>query len=108
MNMLNNPAIEDLKSLLSQYDDLACDHVLWVGYDGEVQISEIHSQEDWIEWKRRRPLFAKFYYERFHRGNNNVGPFAANNDEIINEYFWWLKADWDRGAEGDIEIPGYV
>lgn len=31
---------------------------------------------------------------------------AANDDGIINEYFLWLKADWDRKAEDGVEIPG--
>ena len=58
--------------------------------------------EDWKQYQKK----VQYYYERFHRGKCNVGPTAANDDGIINEYFSWLKADWDRKAEGGVEVPG--
>lgn len=106
MNMKKNPNIKELKELYSKHNDKAYDHVLWVSYDGEVDISNFQDQQEWTNWKRNPLGIVRYYYERYHRGNGYVGPDAANDDEFMNEVFSNLKVDWNRQAEGPVEIPG--
>lgn len=106
MNMKNNPNVKELKELFSKFDDVASDHVLWVSIDGDVNISEIQNNQAWRDWKQYQKK-VQYYYERYHRNKGYVGPAAANDDAFISRRLSDLKADWDRKAEGGVEIPGF-
>jgi hypothetical protein len=98
MNMNNNPTVEELAAMMAIQDDNAHSHRMWVSHDGEVHISKVPEDEDYIRAN------AKFRYETLDAGNDYVGPNAASDLEYVQSELNHLKRDWETGAEGYIDF----
>lgn len=102
MNLENNPSALQLREMIRQCDDAAGHHVLWVNKDGDVLISQIPAEQSPHEFEQSHPDI-QLRVQTFQRGNEYVGPEAAEDDEWITELFGGLESAW-RNAKGKQEV----
>jgi len=94
MNLKKNLTIIDLAELLMPLNDNASDHITWVDFEGDVQVTKTSVIRE----------NAKFWYETLELGNGYVGPQAANDQEYLGKELDRLKRDWSNDAKGAIDF----
>ncbi len=94
MNLKNNLTIIDLAELLIPLNDNSSDHITWVTFEGEVQVTKTSVIRE----------NAKFWYETLELGNGYVGPQAAKDHEYLEKELDRLKRDWSKDANGCIDF----
>jgi len=94
MNLKNNPTIIDLAELLMPLNDNASDHITWVDFEGEVQVTKTSVIRG----------NAKFWYETLELGNGYVGPQAATDLDYLKKELDRLTQDWSKDAKGAIDF----
>jgi hypothetical protein len=95
MNLNASPTRDQLRQLLAQYDDRAGQHVLWVDAAGGVHLSrllEVHTADD---LQQAHPDM-RLRYETFLKGNEYVGPGAAEDDRWVSDLFDRLLKEWSQ------------
>jgi hypothetical protein len=95
MNLNGNPTKEELRRLVSQQDDRRGHHVLWVSDSGEVHLSLVPADLTPVGFQQAHPEM-RLRYETFQRGNEYVGPAAAEDDEWISQLFDHLVKQWGK------------
>jgi hypothetical protein len=95
MNLNASPTKEQLQQLLTQHDDRAGDHVLWVDDRGDVHISQIHGNLTATAFERSHPDL-RLRCETFHKGNEYVGPAAADDEVWVSRLFESLLSQWPK------------
>jgi hypothetical protein len=112
LNLDRGPTRRQLKRLLAKCDDTASAHVLWVRRDGEVEISRIATGRVDARTVRDEPCVRAFQQqhpemqlrcETFLRGNQYVGPVAADSGAWVAELFGILLEEWAK-AKGRPEV----
>ena len=94
MNLKNNLTIIDLAELLMPLNDNSSDHITWVNFEGDVQVTKTSVIRE----------NAKFWYETLELGNGYVGPQAAKDHEYLEKELDRLKRDWSKDANGCIDF----
>jgi hypothetical protein len=102
MNLVANPSIGELRELLSNADDDAGTHVLWVDQRGNVHLEALAELTP-AAWGERNEADIRLQYESFQRGNGYVGPKAAKDDAWVSRLFQSLSQQWKSGASGFID-----
>lgn len=104
MNMNSNPTIAQLAALMAVCNDEDHNHIIWVREDGEVFI-EAQGEEHggWDAWEESREM--RFRCETCIRGNDYVGPVAANDQKYLKSELGWLIGHWNAGTKGYADYP---
>jgi hypothetical protein len=102
MNLTRELDTDALRTLLSEQDDLAGDHLLWVDRDGEVRLSLLKRGQSPADFERQHPEM-QLRFEVFQRGNEYVGPDAAQDEAWIEELSRRLYDEW-RQSQGEVTV----
>jgi len=89
-----------LASVLSQCDDNAADHVLWVGHDGQVHLDALPRGVTANSFAALNEPDIKFRLDTFQRGDGYVGPAASKDQIWINRLFVALDRLWANDTKG--------
>jgi hypothetical protein len=89
-----------LASLLSQCDDNAADHVLWVSHDGQVHLDPLERGVSANSFAERNAPEIKFRLDAFQRGDGYVGAAASKDAIWINRLFVALDRLWANDTTG--------
>jgi len=98
-NTLNAPR-SVLASLLSQCDDNAADHMLWVSHDGQVHLDPLGRGVSANRFAELNASEIKFRLDAFQRGDGYVGPAASKDPIWINRLFVALDRLWANEITG--------
>ncbi len=102
MNLNANPTKQQLAQLLSQCDDTAGHHVVWVKRSGDVEVSKVPRDGSDREFDHAHPEM-QLRCETFLSGNEYVGPEAARDERWVTELFDALVREWGK-ARGKAEV----
>ena len=97
MNLNALPTQEQLRELLASSDDRAGHHVLWVSRTGDVSLTRLPPGMSPAQFEAEHPEM-QLRYEAFEKGNEYVGPAAADDGEWVSQLFDSLLAEWPRAA----------
>ena len=89
MNLLKNPTIEELQTLLSACDDNECHHVVWVTHNAEVKITPF-GDNFWQETEN----ILKYNFAPYMCGNGYVGIAASQDMTWVKSLFNDLLTSW--------------
>jgi len=89
-----------LASLLSQCDDNAADHVLWVSHDGQVHLDPLERGRSANSFAELNASEIKFRLDAFQRGDGYVGPAASKDAIWINRLFVAIDRLWANETTG--------
>lgn len=95
MNLNKNPNARQLRQLLTQFDDTASHHLLWVKKNGDVVISQITGDPAAASFEEEHPEM-QMRLETFLIGNEYVGPEAAADQRWVTELLERLLNEWAR------------
>lgn len=90
---ITSPSIAELKKLVASIDDNAGHHVMWIDLTGEVSIARLNNQTP-AEWSVQHDGKFKTRLETMERGNNYLGPEAAEDDNWMEDLMGQLKTAW--------------
>jgi hypothetical protein len=100
MNLNSSPNKTQLSSLLASCNDLAGNHLLWVDKSGDVHLSQIPQGLTPAAFEETRPNM-QLRYEVFQKGNEYVGPQAANDAEWVSQLFEKLMQEWPKARRNN-------
>jgi len=103
MNLAHYPTIEQLRGLVASCDDEDGNHVLWVDHTGKVQISLV--PEELPAQRLDDSSLIRFRFEVWIRGQGDVGPAAAEDQDWIDEQFENMTWAWREKVLGVIDFP---
>jgi len=103
MNLASNSSRNQLVSLLSQCNDAATHHLLWVSQNGEVYIEPLPGGVSAAVFAHNHAAKMKFRLELFQRGSGYVGPAAAQDTIWVDRLYQALTRFWTSGAKGILD-----
>jgi hypothetical protein len=105
MNLNEKTTIYDLGNFISQFDDEAAAHILWVDKSGEVRCHEHRTDDDFTPagWADHNSNSIQFRIETFSQGNGYVGHAAANDYKWLTKLHLILLKSWEEKKNGYID-----
>jgi hypothetical protein len=104
MNLNSNPTLQELRELIARCDDNEGDHLIWVGWDGSVNIQVLTQDlydDRWIEQNEKR---MKFKLGILIKSKDHVGLNASLDNDWMHSIFDTLLLNWNNDAKGNIQI----
>lgn len=89
-----------LANLLSECDDNAADHVLWVGHDGQVHLDALPQGVSANSFAALNEADIKFRLDAFQRGDGYVGRASSKDQIWINRLFVAIDRLWADDTSG--------
>ena len=110
MNLIQYPELEALRRLISQCDDRAGHHIVWIDQAGQMRVSRLPPGETPNMWSRTHQRQVAARLETFERGNGYVGPKAARDETYLKELLIkareaWEEAGFSHGSGREEEGP---
>src|SRR6266852_2798405 len=102
MNLNHSPTKAQLRALLAQGNDRAGNHVLWVAKNGDVHLETVANDLPPAGIGNGHPEM-QLRYETFLKGNEYVGPQAAQEEEWVSQLFESLVREWPK-VKGKNEV----
>ncbi len=103
LNLKDGFTMDDLKQLLSSCDDMEGHHIIWVDWNGNIDIALLPSNITPAGWAEKMGDRIKFRYETFVSGNEYVGFEAARDQKYVGELFEDLMNDWKKDRKDYID-----
>jgi hypothetical protein len=104
VNLSKSPTREQMRDLIGSADDNAANHVLWVGFDGDVHLDALEADESPIAFEERRRGEMKFRGETMCMRNDYAGAAAAASQAYVDNTLAWLVRSWKKGATGLVDL----
>ncbi|WP_460952879.1 hypothetical protein [Spirosoma litoris] len=105
MNLNQNPTRDQLKLLLAECDNTRRSHLLYVKSDGDVRIKSFLNYRSYAEWVDDNPDDILLRFEHYDKGQNYVGPVAAQNEPWIERLYNALLDNW---STKNLIYPDYI
>ncbi len=100
MNLRSGSSEEEFKQLLSNCNDDAGHHLLWVDNNGDVNITQLPKDLSPAGFETAHAANIRFRLESFQKGNKYVGPSAAEDDKWVKKLFSKINELWQEGFQG--------
>ena len=103
MNLASDASRNQLVGLLSQCNDNAAHHLLWVTQKGEVHIAPLSAGLSAAAFAHQNAEEMKFRLEVFQRGSGYVGSAASQDLIWVNRLYQALTRFWTNDAKGCLD-----